>query len=97
MLTFIRGENTFVGPGQIYVKLLPNGEPVQLTHDDLYKMSPVFFPSGDRIAYTTEAPSNGMDTWVVPSMRTKALSRDTCSPQCFAAPLGSQSGGGPKL
>ena len=68
MLTFIRGENTFVGPGQIYVKLLPNGEPVQLTHDDLYKMSPVFFPSGDRIAYTTEAPSNGMDTWVVPAL-----------------------------
>ena len=31
------------------------------------------------------------------SMRTKALSRDTCSLQCFAAPLGSQSGGGPKL
>ena len=68
MLTFIRGENTFVGPGQIYVKLLPNGEPVQLTHDDLYKMSPVFFPSGDRIAYTTEAPSNGMDTWVLPAL-----------------------------
>jgi serine/threonine protein kinase len=52
MLTFIRGENTFLGPGQIYVKLLPSGEPAPLTHDDLHKMSPVFFPSGDRIAYT---------------------------------------------
>src|SRR5271156_3101643 len=32
----------------------------------------------------------------VPSIRTKALSRVTCSPQCFAAPLGSQRGRGPK-
>jgi eukaryotic-like serine/threonine-protein kinase len=68
MLTFIRGENTFLGPGQIYVKLLPSGEPVQLTHDELHKMSPVFFPSGDRIAYTAEVPSKGMDTWAVPAL-----------------------------
>ena len=68
MLTFIRGENTFVGPGQIYVKLLPSGEPVQLTHDDLHKMSPVFFPSGDRIAYTAQPTSGGMDTWAVPAL-----------------------------
>jgi DNA-binding winged helix-turn-helix (wHTH) protein len=26
LLTFIRGDNTFVGPGEIYVQLLPNGE-----------------------------------------------------------------------
>src|SRR5260370_10036431 len=32
-----------------------------------------------------------------PSIRAKALSRQTSSPQCFAAPLGSQRGGGPKL
>src|SRR6266404_5830735 len=31
------------------------------------------------------------------SIRAKALSRQTSSPQCFAAPLGSQRGGGPKL
>src|SRR5208283_4713333 len=36
MLTFIRGTDTFIGPGQIYVKLLPSGEPVQLTHDDAW-------------------------------------------------------------
>ena len=35
MLAFIRGASTSSGPGQIYVKLLPDGEPVQLTHDDL--------------------------------------------------------------
>src|SRR5262249_43933990 len=39
MLAFIRGPNTFNGPGQIYIKLLPSGEPVQLTRDDAGKMS----------------------------------------------------------
>ena len=63
MLAFIRGPSTFFGPGQIYVKLLPEGEPAQLTHDNLAKMSPVFSPDGSRIAYTVAPP---FDTWVVP-------------------------------
>jgi serine/threonine protein kinase len=63
ILAFIRGPDTFFGPGEIYVKMLPEGEPVQLTHDSLAKMSPVFSPDGSRIAYTV-APS--FDTWVVP-------------------------------
>jgi DNA-binding winged helix-turn-helix (wHTH) protein len=47
ILAFIRGEYTFGGPGQIYVKLLPDGEPMQLTHDDLNKRgSPKFSPDG---------------------------------------------------
>ncbi len=33
MLAFVRGESTVGGPGQIYVKLLPDGEPLQLTHN----------------------------------------------------------------
>jgi len=52
LLTFIRGPETFVTAGQIYVKFLPDGAPVQLTHDNLLKMSPVFSPDGSRIAYT---------------------------------------------
>ena len=33
MVTFKRGEDSFLSRGQIYVKLLPNGESVQLTDD----------------------------------------------------------------
>ena len=68
MLAFIRGPQTFVSPGQVYVKQLPNGEPVPLTSDALPKMSPVFAPDGSRIAYTvTDGPS--WDTWEVATLR----------------------------
>jgi hypothetical protein len=68
MLAFIRGLGTFLGPGQIYVKILPDGEPVQLTHDSLLKMSPTFSPDGSRIAYTAVDPQFHWDTWVVPAL-----------------------------
>ena len=66
MLAFLRGPATFISPGQIYVKLLPNGEPVALTHDDFSKMSPGFSPDGSRIAYTAVDQNFGWSTWVVP-------------------------------
>jgi serine/threonine protein kinase/Tol biopolymer transport system component len=62
ILTFIRGAQTFVGAGQVYAKLLPDGEPVQLTHDGLPKMSPQFSPDGSTIAYM----AGGWNTWIVP-------------------------------
>ena len=65
MLAFIRGENTFYGPGQVYVKFLPDGEPFQLTNDNLAKLGPVFSPDAARIAYTT-VDRGVWDTWVVP-------------------------------
>ena len=68
MLAFIRGPSTFVSPGQLYVKLLPDGEPVALTNDTLPKMSPVFSPDGSRIAYTVN-DGNSWDTWEVPTVR----------------------------
>jgi Tol biopolymer transport system component/predicted Ser/Thr protein kinase len=70
MLAFIRGPSTFAGPGQIYVKLLPDGEPVQLTNDTLDKMGPAFSPDGARIAYTgvDSAAFASMDTFVVPTL-----------------------------
>jgi Tol biopolymer transport system component/predicted Ser/Thr protein kinase len=63
MLAFIRGNDSFLGPGQIYVKFLPDGEPVQLTHDGTPKLSPVFSPDGSLIAYGT---AGSWDTWEVP-------------------------------
>jgi len=65
MLAFIRGESTFHGHGQVYVKFLPDGEPFQVTNDNLRKMSPVFSPDATRIAYTT-VDRGAWDTWVVP-------------------------------
>jgi eukaryotic-like serine/threonine-protein kinase len=62
MLSYIRGGGTFVGPGNLYVQLLPSGDPVQLTHDSLYKLSPAFSPDGARIVYSTIDPWN---TWEV--------------------------------
>jgi eukaryotic-like serine/threonine-protein kinase len=64
MLTFIRGPSTFVTSGQVYVKMLPSGDPAQLTHDDLRKLSPAFSPDGSRIAYSVVGGI--WDTWVVP-------------------------------
>jgi Tol biopolymer transport system component len=66
MLTFIRGAATFFGPGQVYVKRLPDGEPVQLTNDNQLKVKPVFSPDSTRIAYTVVGPKYLWDTWVVP-------------------------------
>ena len=44
MLAFIRGSNSFFGAGDLYVKMLPDGEPVQLTHDGKDKLGPAFSP-----------------------------------------------------
>jgi serine/threonine protein kinase/Tol biopolymer transport system component len=63
MVAFVRGPDTFFTPGQIYVKMLPDGEPVQLTNDTSLKMSPAFSPDGSEIAYTVMNPPN-WDTWV---------------------------------
>jgi eukaryotic-like serine/threonine-protein kinase len=63
MLAFIRGVSSFLGPGQIYVKLLPDGQPVQLTHDASVKLGPAFSPDGSNIAYSTVEP---WDVWEVP-------------------------------
>lgn len=63
MLAFIRGDDPLLPTGDVYIKLLPDGEPVQLTHDGRMKLSPVFSPDGSLIAYGTVDP---WDTWEVP-------------------------------
>lgn len=65
LLAFIRGPGSFTTTGQIYVKALPGGEPVQLTNDTTVKMMPVFSPDGTRIVYTVRTPDNSWDTWTV--------------------------------
>ncbi|HYA22888.1 MAG TPA: protein kinase [Terriglobales bacterium] len=63
MIAFIRGNDTFLGPGEVYVKLLPTGDPVQLTNDGRAKLSPAFSPDGTRVAYGVTHP---FDVWEVP-------------------------------
>jgi serine/threonine protein kinase/sugar lactone lactonase YvrE len=63
MLAFIRGNDSFFGPGQVYVKFLPDGQPVQLTHDATLKLSPTFSPDSSFVAYGTVEPWN---IWEVP-------------------------------
>jgi eukaryotic-like serine/threonine-protein kinase len=64
LLTFIRGPNTFLGPGEVYLKLMQRGEPLRLTDDDLEKRDPVFSPDGSRIVYTVGGPP--YEIWTVP-------------------------------
>ena len=65
MLAFIRGGDTFIGPGDVYVKLLPGGDPVRLTRDKRMKLSPAFSPDGSKIAYSVVEP---WDVYEVPVM-----------------------------
>jgi eukaryotic-like serine/threonine-protein kinase len=55
MLAFLRNR-------QLYVKMLPGGEPVQLTHDPADKCCLAFSPDGSRVAF-----DSGNDVWVVPA------------------------------
>ena len=67
MLGFVRngsfGDSVSRG-GQIYVKMLPNGEPVPLTNDAFDKYFPVFSSDGTRIIYTVRDKSL-WDSWQV--------------------------------
>jgi eukaryotic-like serine/threonine-protein kinase len=63
MLAFIRGAGSFFGTGQVYVKILPDGQPQKLTHDDSFKLSPVFSPDNSIVTYSTALP---WEVWEVP-------------------------------
>ncbi len=62
MLAYIRGSQPLLGPGQIYVQFLPDGQPVELTHDGRTKLSPTFSLDGSKITYSVVGP---WDTWQV--------------------------------
>ena len=68
LLTFIRG-GTFGNSayrGQVYVRLLPSGDAVQLTRDEFKKEQPVFSPDGSRIIYSAVTQAFRWDSWQVP-------------------------------
>ena len=66
MVAFYRTDEWFLTPDQIYVKILPGGEPVQLTNDGRWKYGLAFSPDGSRIAYTTsEGGPSGWKTRTV--------------------------------
>lgn len=70
MLAFIVGNSAFLATGQVYVKLLPNGEPTPLTKvlEPIY--GPAFSFDGTRVAFTYVTKRQGeysWDTWMVPT------------------------------
>lgn len=69
MVAFIRGAENMGNSGnagQVWIKLLPNGDPVQLTHDVVRKEAVTFSPDGSRVAYTQLNARFQWDTWEVP-------------------------------
>lgn len=68
MLAFYRSDRAFGSTNDIWVKLLPHGEPVQVTHDPRLKYNIAFSPDGSRLAYTVFDPPNLFQTYTVSSM-----------------------------
>jgi len=69
MLAFLAGPGGFGSSGdsgQIFVKLLPDGDPVQLTRTPDAKQTLHFSPDGSRVAYTDIAEGFNWNTWEVP-------------------------------
>ncbi len=68
LLAFITGGDPFLSAGQIWLRLLPDGEPVQLTHTSGLIFAPTFTPDGTHVAYSAvdKEPGGAWDTWVVP-------------------------------
>jgi DNA-binding winged helix-turn-helix (wHTH) protein/Tol biopolymer transport system component len=64
MVAFIRGGSTFLSTDQIYVKMLPNGEPKRLTDDSRPKYGLAFSPDGSEVAYSVMEPP-GFATYAV--------------------------------
>ena len=71
MIAFIRGNSGFLSPGQIYLKVLPNGEAKRLTDDNRPKYSLAFTPDASQVVYTvfdpnrTAASSANWSTYIV--------------------------------
>ncbi len=66
MVAFYRASKGFSTPGDIWLKLLPDGEPIRVTHDSRLKYDIAFSPDGARIAYSVfPTVSKLFDTYTV--------------------------------
>ena len=69
MVAFYRSSSGFGTGGDIWLKLLPDGEPIQVTHDARPKYNIAFSPDGGRIAYTVfPTVSKLFDTYTVSTL-----------------------------
>jgi DNA-binding winged helix-turn-helix (wHTH) protein/Tol biopolymer transport system component len=69
MVAFIVGSDvTFPPVGEIYTKELPNGEPIQRTHDGSRKYGVTFSPDGSQITYTVADTTHGWSTETLPAL-----------------------------
>jgi DNA-binding winged helix-turn-helix (wHTH) protein/Tol biopolymer transport system component len=65
-VAFIRGADWFLSSDQIWLKSLPDGEAVQLTHDTRPKFAPAFTPDGSRITYSVaDMTAYEWSTWTM--------------------------------
>jgi len=65
-VAFLRSSEWFLSPDPIYIKMLPDGDPVLLTSDARWKYGPTFSPDSSRIAYTvTERGTSSWKTFTV--------------------------------
>jgi len=78
MVAFVRGESAFMHTDQIFVKLLPSGEAIQLTHDPRPKYGLAFSADGSKIAYTVVSVGMGPAQNVTYAISPLAASR-ACS------------------
>lgn len=66
MLAFLVGNDmNFPFPGEVFTKMLPDGEPIQRTHDSILKYGVAFSSDGSEITYTAADAAHG---WTVRSL-----------------------------
>ena len=67
MIAFLVGSDVSFPPsGQVYTMMLPDGEPIRLTHDAFPKYGVAFSPDGSEITYTAVGVGGGWTTMAVP-------------------------------
>jgi DNA-binding winged helix-turn-helix (wHTH) protein/Tol biopolymer transport system component len=67
MLAFIRNGSWLLGSGQVWLKVLPDGEYVRLTNAAGLLFAPTFTLDGTRVAYTVvDKRGESWDTWTIP-------------------------------